>query len=98
MLHFEFIVRFPFDVKNPIGYTMAVILEYLLAFNVDLFAMCIMVIAIGSSVTLISVTQDLNVSLKNLDKSAMMKDSPLEIVQQFNEFIRFHSNAKQLSD
>lgn len=84
--------------KHPIGYSIAVILEYLIAVNVEFFAMCIMIIATGPCLILISITDDMECSLKNLDKSARTKECPRKIIQQFNEFIQFHAKTKQLSE
>lgn len=63
--------------------------------------MGIMAVAIGPSLVLISITEDMTCSLDALDKSAKInhhqRADPVEFLQQFNEFIRFHSHAKQLS-
>lgn len=89
--------RFPFDTKNPIGFTIASAIEYFMCVNLTFFVMCIMVVAIGPSLALISITKDMKCCLKSLDNCARTKENHIKIIRQFNEFIQFHSNAKQLS-
>lgn len=76
---------------------MAVIIQYLYTLNVELLTMAIMIIAIGPSLVLISMTKDLKHSLHTLDNSTMTKEHHLEIIHQFNDFVQFHANAKELS-
>lgn len=94
---FSILCRFPFEVQNPIGYSIAVCLEYLFTLNLELLTMSIMVIAIGPCLILISMTKDLKYNLHILDISARLKEDPVKIVRDFSEFIQLHSDAKQLS-
>lgn len=88
---------FPFDTKNPIGFTAASIIEYLMCLNLVFFVMCIMIVATGPSLILICITEDMKCSLHSLDRCARMKENPFKLIRIFNEFIQFHSNTKQLS-
>lgn len=99
MKHYNlyFNTRFPFNVKAPIGYTIAVGMEFLISLNIQFLAMSALIVAMGSSMTLVSITEDMKCNLKVLDKSARKKESPLKIIQQFNDFVGIHANAKQLS-
>lgn len=94
---FKFALRFPFDTNNLTGYLIAVIAEYFFTLNLELFIMCIMIIAIGSCLILISLTKDMKCGLNALNESAVETESESQI-QLFNELIEFHSNAKQLSE
>lgn len=97
-IHFEnFNSRFPFDIGNPIGYSLAAGIEFIFTINIELFTMCVMIIAIGPCLTLISMASDLRYSLHTLNRSARANAKPSETTQQFNRLIDFHSNAKQLS-
>lgn len=75
---------------------MAVSVEFIFTINIELFIMCVMIIAIGPCLLLISMAADLRYSLDTLNKNARTNKSGYEITQQFNQFIKFHSNTKQL--
>ena len=60
--------------------------------------MCYLIIAVGPCLVLISITEDIVCSLDALDEKSRMNQDKHEITQQFNEFIQFHSSAKQLSE
>lgn len=70
-------------------------------FNIGIVIMGIMIVAIEPSLVLISITEDMECSLDALNKSARpnqnQEANTIEFIQQFNKFIKFHSNAKQLS-
>lgn len=95
--HFVFNTRFPFDTKTPIRYTIAAIIEYFLSANIQLCVMSVMIIAVGPSLILISITEDMKCSLHTLNKCAKASGSQSNIIRQFNEFIQFYCKAKQLS-
>lgn len=89
-------LRFPFDVENPVGYTMAVCVEFVFTVNIELFTTCVMLVAIGPCLILMSMASDLRYSLYTLNRSARAHAKPSEVTQQFNHLIDFHSKAKQL--
>lgn len=56
-----------------------------------------MTIAYGASSTLISITEDMKINMDALNTSELVTQNADEFIQQFNKFIQFHTNAKQLS-
>lgn len=89
--------RFPFDVKNPCGYSIAVALQFIFSFNLDLAVACISIIVIALSLVLISTVDDMMCGLNMLNTSAKRHESHFKITQQFSQFVQFNSKGKQLS-
>lgn len=87
--------RFPFEVKNPCGYTIAVTLEYIFTINVLFIVLCLLSFAFGTCLTLISLAKDIKYEMHSLNENASAKDGQLKIVKQFSELIDIHSDAKQ---
>lgn len=94
---FPILHRFPFDVKNPCGYTIAVALEYIFTTNALFMVLCLLGFAFGTCLTLISLAKDITCDVSNFNESARVKDDHSKIVKQFSQLIDFHSDAKQLS-
>lgn len=90
--------RFPFDVKNPFGYSIAVALQFIFSFNLDFAVACISIIVIALSLFSISSVDDMICGLNILNTSVISKESHFKITQQFNQFVQFHSKGKQLSE
>lgn len=93
-----FMCRFPFDVKNPVGYALAVVIQFVCMINNNLTVLCVLVIVIAPCLILISTTNDIKYGLDVLNINARANESDFKITQQFNQIVRFHSTAKQLSD
>lgn len=89
--------RFPFDVKNLVGYLIAFILEYTMVSYVFYFIACIISLAIGSFVLLMGLINDLNENLKTINGNVETDRTDFQIMFQLSEFVQFHSHAKQLS-
>lgn len=93
------IPRFPFDWHNPVGYSAAIALLYILFFNGSIVAIAMTALSIGISGILISLTEDIIVDLKSFNKNArQIKKNRSEIAEQFACLIQIHSNSMQLSD
>lgn len=90
--------RFPFDVKSPFGYTIAVAIQFILSFNLDLTVACISIILIPQFLILISTVTDMVCGLGMLNTSARANESDFKIIEQFNQFVQFHSKVKELSE
>lgn len=89
--------RLPFDWSNPIGYSFAMALQYVFIFNAAFTSICFVAFAIGTSLLLMTLTEDLKCDLNSLDKSIKLKENRVEIFKRFCQFVQFHSDAKQLS-
>lgn len=97
LLVFCIYLRPPFDTKNPMGYTLAVVMEFIVGWIVDVVAMCFAIFAIPIVSILISMAHGLKFELKSVNKNAKAKRSPLSILKQFKQIVEFHSDVKQFS-
>lgn len=95
MIFFCVVYRFPFDVKNPLGYTIAVALEYIFIVNLMLPVLCLVSFALETCLVLISLTKDVKCDVNRLNEN--VKDNQLEILKQFSQLIEIHSDANELS-
>lgn len=90
--------RLPFDWKNPIGYSFAVIIQYLLTARVLTFGAGAMALGYGTFLVLLSLAKDTEGDLNLINKSPKAKRDQTLILERLSEFIQNHSHAKQLSD
>lgn len=89
--------RFPFDWKNPVGFLVAVIIQYIL----DLvgFAVVLGSLSFGVSVYLftLSVNKDIRGILKTINRKAKSTQNQQNIIHRTRVYIQLHSDLKQLS-
>lgn len=91
--------RFPFDTKNPIGYFIAGICEYVAMITQAFVSMCIFCFAVGTTLLLISSAEDIKCALINLERSSKAKKNRSKIImKQLLQLIELRSNAKQLNE
>lgn len=94
-----FFSRFPFDTKNPIGYFIAGICEYVAMITQAFVLMCIFCFAVGTTLLLISSAEDIKCALINLERSSKAKKNRSKIImKQLLQLIELRSNAKQLNE
>lgn len=77
---------------------MAAAFEFMVTFNLSLTVMAVLIIVIAPCLVLISTTNDIKCGLDMLNTSASKKGSHFKKIQQFNQIVQFHSDAKQLSE
>lgn len=96
LLHF--ISRFPFDTKNATGYSIATILQYLMAFYL-VFSTAIMInLGIGAYLLGMSLANDLKCDLHSfIDSKISTEGNQMHALQQLAHFCHFHSIAKRLN-
>lgn len=87
----------PFEWKNPIGYTIAVILESMVAFNLLYFMACFLSIPLGSYFFVNSNNGLMKNDLESINKMANDKKSASDIFEPFSRFIRSYAETKQLN-
>lgn len=90
-------LRFPFDWRNPIGYLVALTLQY--TANVRFFKLvaCLVATGLGAFSFELSMTTHVKTDLKLINESAKMKENRLSTLKRLSEFIEFHSRLKELS-
>lgn len=101
-IHLLFIIfplklRFPFDWKNPFGYSIATITEFWgIAYALKLTAI---LHSIGLGMFLISIAEikDIKNQLRQINKWAKAEENPIRILTKLTELIQYHSDVKELS-
>ena len=89
---------FPFDWKNPTGYSVAVVIQTIFLYNVLLNAKCLSIFIIGTCLMLISLTKDIKYDLHSITyHRQIFHGNQLKTERKFYELIQFFSNARQLS-
>lgn len=91
------ICRFPFDWKNPIGFTFAITITHIFSVFVMTFIAQIMSIGIGSNLCLVSLTKDIKRVLHRTNQSGKVSSNHHEAMKNIAEYVQFHSKAKELS-
>lgn len=97
IFNFSFILRhnfisFPFNWRNPVGYVIAVAWECVSVFIFLRFLACMLPMMLACFLLAFSMTKDWKGDLRALNKTANTKH-----FKQLIEFVRSHSNAKELS-
>lgn len=91
--------RFPFDSKNPVGYSIATFIEYIICGYEFFTAACTLAVVIGSYWVAISATREIRRILHSINhKTRANKNLSNEIKVLFAEFIDAHASVKQLSE
>lgn len=89
--------RFPFDTKNPIGYLIAVFMEYIFDLSILVSAKCLAIYLFGTFFMLFPLVNDIKYCLKTINYNARHKKERPKISNQFFQFVQYHSKLKQLS-
>lgn len=89
------IFRFPFDVNEPVGYTLAIASQFIISVNLCLADVCVLIVLIVPCLVLISTTDDIKYGLDVLNTSARANESDFKVTQQFNQIVQFHSKVKR---
>lgn len=96
-LYCEHHKRIPYDWKNPAAYLVTVAGLSLWLIQLFKYVGCMMCLALGEFVFAILIVEFLNDELVSIDKLASVKNSRGLMYQKFSEFIRIHTNLKELS-
>lgn len=96
--NFYLLKRFPFDWKNPIGYLLAITVEYIILAYECFVVACILALAFGGYWFVITGTEEIQCILHLIDdKSQSKKNESNELKALFAEFVDMHAFTKQLS-
>lgn len=88
--------RFPFDSNNPIGYLIAVILEYIIFGYTYIIAACTVALGIGLCLIANAVIKEIQDFLHSINRKARRNQSN-ELKAMFLELMNAHTAIKQLS-
>lgn len=89
--------RFPFDWRHPIGYFVAVILQFIpIAYHYT-FVACEATFEGGLFAFTLSFTEDIRNDVKSLNENAKSQTNRFQTLKQISDFVQYHSTFKRLS-
>lgn len=91
-------IRLPYDWKNPIGYLVALYLEWLYATYLFQYVACFVFLAFGVFMHAISFVEDMKRKLHSINEMAGDENSHKCMYPKLSRFIHLHAKAKQLSE
>lgn len=91
------ILSLPFNWKNPMGYLIVALFQYICVLNSTFFGVSVSTFVIGGSMGINSVIKDLKNIIKSF-KYTKPKKSSNERLAKLCEFIDLHASAKQFSN
>ena len=89
--------RFPFDTMNPIGFLVAVFIQYIAMINCMVAVKCTTIFFYGTCSMLFPLADDIKCTLKTINHIAKRKKKRSEVADQFSKFVQFHTKSLQLS-
>lgn len=89
--------RTPFDWRNPIGYLVAVTMQYVMIMYLLSTVGCALVFAIASYLFSIAMSKSIKLNLCSINRKAGDEIHRMRLMEQLVEFIEYHSRVKQLS-
>lgn len=92
-----FIRRFPWNWKNPFGFLIAIAIQNALFSYALMIGACLVAFGIGAYLYEIAVSNCIKGSLFAINRNTQAKADQSILLEQFIEFLKLHSNAKQLS-
>lgn len=88
--------RFPFDTKNPIGYVIAVIVQYICQKLLLMFGATLICFGIGIFLFTMALVNDVKSSLMNVQRSANTRNHRAALMH-FSNFFQYYSDARRLN-
>ena len=90
-------LRFPFDWKNPFGYFIAVIFEYIVTVNAFILGSAMIPFGLGAFLIALAALEEARDDLKKINDSAKLKENQLETLTRLGNFTQIHGRLMQLS-
>lgn len=97
MINFIQINSLSFDLENPFGYSIAVIIESVLFLRCVHYVACFLSIALTAFLFVASMNVFIKDGLQSINKMAKDKKSESDIVEPLSRMIRTNAEVKQLS-
>lgn len=89
--------RMPFDWKNPVGYPVAISLQFGMLFFLNVYLACFLTLAFGYYLFTLSIAENMTDELHLMTRGAKMQKSAKQILTELSEFISIHADVKELS-
>lgn len=90
--------RFLFDWRNPIGYLIAVTIQYIQASYLFLFAATMVSAGIGYYLLGMAIATEIKVGLNSMSESAKLDENQLQMIEQLRDIVEIHSFLYELSE
>lgn len=87
----------PFNWKTPLGYSIAWTLEYMAAFSLLFFCVCVMCIYLGLTWTISSILKDIANDLCLLEMDKKCDKNIIKLKRQFRDIVQSYAEVKELS-
>lgn len=87
--------RFPFNTNNPVGYSVAVFIQYFTVGYQFLFLACVIPLGIGAFLFEITMAKEVKNDLIAINEDAKIDDQQVQIFKQLTEFIQIHLILKR---
>lgn len=91
------LLRLPFDWKNPIGYSFTICLQIVTVTFLLWFLASLLSLALGNLLFIWSFIKEWKCDLHSLNEMLKTEKFKADILKELTEFIRAHSNIKELS-
>lgn len=95
---FEKRKRYPFNTKNPLGFIVAIVIEYVFVVNLMIIPKCFYTTGITALPMLFSLASDIKSDLNAIQQSLSYKRKRSKMGKPLSQFIQFYSDARQLSN
>lgn len=89
--------RLPFEWTNPIGYLLAILIQFIMLFFLNVYLACFLMLAFGYFLFALSIAKDMINELHSINKRTKMKKPKAQILKQLNDLISMHADVKGLS-
>lgn len=94
---FQQFQRIPFNTKHPIGFSVAIVIQFVLIRNVMILLYCFLLIGIATLPMLFPLTDDIKCDMKTIQKSLKNKRKRSKIIESLSQFVQSHADARQLN-
>lgn len=91
------ILRFPFEWRDPIGYLIALLIEYIDAYYISRIGACNLVFIFGSCWFISVLTKDVELELSATNEHFKLSRNEIRLNQEIYQFIGLYETGKQLS-
>lgn len=89
--------RFPFNWRNPFGYSIAVCVEYFVCTYILIFVSCIISLGIGPFLLVTTITEDIENNAHVINECGENENTASQTLEKLSAFIQSYLSAKQLS-
>lgn len=89
--------RIPFDWRNPLGFSIVIIIQYEMASKILRLTACALSFALGTFIFAVSLVNDIKNDLHAINEMTKQKKTQSNISKQLFKFMDIHSDVKQLS-